>query len=203
MNELERSIIERAKQYTKSILENDSSGHDIYHVFRVMNMAKQISKHYKVNNFVIELSALLHDLDDAKIAKAGSKYALTFLEENHVFEKEWIMSIIENMSFSSHKQGKTVESLEGKIVQDADRLDALGAIGIARVFAYSGYKKRSLYKGDKADDSAIAHFYDKLFKLPDLMNTEVAKKIAYKRVTFMEDYLNQFYKDWSEFDERI
>jgi uncharacterized protein len=106
------------------------------------------------------------------------------------------MDIIANMSFSSYKKGKFLDTLEGKIVQDADRLDALGAVGIARCFAYSGKTERMIYDYSIDDDSAIAHFYQKLFTLDSLMNTVEARSIAEKRIEFMKDYLREFFKEW-------
>lgn len=189
------NLIDLAIEYVKDILGKDVSGHDDFHTFRVYKQAMIISKSYGVNERVVALAALLHDLDDPKISKDTS-YALDFLTNNNVEEKSHILNIIENMSFSSHKLGKKVTTLEGKIVQDADRLDALGAVGIARVFAYSGYKNRPIYKGDTDDDSSVAHFYQKLFKLPELMNTEYAKKIALDRVKYMKNYLDRLYSEW-------
>ena len=195
MSHEQEQIIEAAKSYVKQYLEDDSSGHDTYHVFRVYDMACALAKRYDVSQFIVGITALLHDLDDPKISK-GTTRAITFLNQHNIAEKELILDIIHTMSFSSHLKGKIVESIEGKIVQDADRLDALGAIGIARTFAYSGYQSHPLYKGSYDDDSAIAHFYQKLLKLPALMNTQEAKQIAKKRVKIMKDYLNHFYLEW-------
>lgn len=196
MNKKQQDVIEHAKKYVYSILNNDSSGHDYYHVLRVYQMALDLSKKQEVDLFVISLAALLHDLDDYKIAKIGSNRVQEYLETQNIKEKEVILDIINTMSFHSHKEGKSVHSLEGQIVQDADRLDALGAIGIARVFAYSGVKNRPIYNNDLYDDSSIAHFYQKLLLLPDLMNTEKAKTIAQERVDFMKLYLNTFFAEW-------
>ncbi len=189
------NLIALAKEYVTKILGKDVSGHDDYHTFRVYKQAMIISKAYDVNEDVVGLAALLHDLDDPKISKETT-HALDFLNKYDVEEKNHIIDIIKNMSYSSYKKGFTVSTLEGKIVQDADRLDALGAIGIARCFAYSGYKNRPLYQGTLDDDSSVAHFYQKLFKLPDLMHTEYAREIALDRVNYMKDYLDRFYKEW-------
>ncbi|XMB72142.1 HD domain-containing protein [Mycoplasmatota bacterium WC30] len=189
-------IIKIAKEYVFEQLNKDVSGHDYYHIMRVYNMAIKLAKNYTVNLFVISLAALLHDLDDYKITDEASNKVDTFLKKYQVKETAEIVEIINNMSFSSYKLGKSVKSLEGKIVQDADRLDAIGAIGIARCFAYSGTKNRAMYKNDKNDDSSIAHFYQKLLKLPNLMNTTEAKEIAEKRVDFMKQYLKNFFEEW-------
>ncbi|MBN2540847.1 MAG: HD domain-containing protein [Bacilli bacterium] len=196
MNRTQEELILKAKEYIKTFLDDDSSGHDTEHVFRVYYHAKKLSEEYHANDFIVGLTALLHDLDDPKIAPENSNRALSFLEENKIKEKDQIMEIIANMSFSSHMEGKSVTTLEGQIVQDADRLDALGAIGIARCFAYSGFKNRPLYKGREDDDSAIAHFYQKLFQLPDLMNTDLARELANERVRFMKSFLQEFYIEW-------
>lgn len=196
MNKNRQETIEHAKQYVYSILHNDSSGHDYYHVLRVYEMALVLSKEQDVDLFVISMAALLHDLDDYKISDVGSKRVEQYLNNQNISEKDIIIDIIDNMSFHSHKEGRIVNTLEGQIVQDADRLDALGAIGIARVFAYSGVKNRPIYNNDLDDDSSIAHFYQKLLLLPDLMNTTEAKIIAKERVAFMELYLNTFFAEW-------
>ncbi len=143
------------------------------------------------------MAALLHDLDDYKVIDTPSFKAENFLEKHTSAEvKEQVMAIIDNMSFSAYQEGKTVETLEGKIVQDADRLDALGAIGIARTFAYSGKKGRLLYDDSCDDDTAIAHFYQKLFKLAELMNLEEARVIANQRIEFMKKFLEEFFQEW-------
>jgi uncharacterized protein len=195
MDNFEKKIIEAAKKFVYQILGDDSSGHDYYHSIRVYNTALKIAKNYDVNSFVLALAAILHDVDDQKISE-NSNHAESFLDKYGLFSKPKVMHIIENMSFTAHKAGKTVDTLEGKIVQDADRLDALGAVGIARCFAYSGYKNRPMYKGEKDDDSSIAHFYQKLFKLPELMNTIEAKEITLERVEFMNEFLKNFYNEW-------
>ncbi len=197
MSNRQEEIMDLAISYVKGYLDNESSGHDSEHVFRVYRTAMDLAKKYDANLFVVGLTALLHDLDDPKISEVGSHRASDFLKKYNIEEYDWILGIIQSMSFSSHKEGKKVSTLEGEIVQDADRLDALGAIGISRCFAYSGFKNRPLYKGDKDDNSAIAHFYQKLFLLPELMNTEEARIIAKKRVEFMKEYLNEFYREWT------
>ncbi len=191
------NILEKAIAYTKALASEESTGHDFHHAMRVYNTALNLSANKEVNQEVIALASLLHDLDDYKVSGYGSHRVIDFLKEHADKEtREKVLSIIDNMSYSSHKQGKKVESLEGKIVQDADRLDALGAIGIARCFAYSGKINRLIYNYSIDDNSAIAHFYQKLFNLADLMNTEEAKKIAEERIAFMKEYLKEFFKEW-------
>jgi len=195
MDNYEMTIVEAAKEYVYQLLGNDSSGHDYYHSIRVYNTALKIAKNYSVKTFVLALAAILHDLDDYKISE-NTNHVKEFLDKHGLLEKSEIQDIINNMSFSAHLKGKTVNTIEGKIVQDADRLDALGAVGIARCFTYSGYKNRPMYKGQKDDDSSISHFYQKLFKLPELMNTTEAQEIALERVKFMNEFLKNFYNEW-------
>lgn len=192
-----KRIIEKAKEYIKELLFDESTGHDYYHALRVYNMALFLAIGKDVDLDVISLAAILHDADDRKIAPKGSHRVLDFLEKNVADDiKTQVMNIIDNMSYTSQTQGSIVESLEGKIVQDADRLDALGAIGIARVFAYTGKVNRKIYDYSIDDDSAIAHFYQKLFNLDSLMNTTEAKIIAEERIEFMKEYLKEFFKEW-------
>ena len=190
-------IIEKAITYVKALSSEESTGHDFHHAMRVYNTAIDLSKNLEVDEEVIALASLLHDLDDKKVSAYGSHRVNDFLKD-HASQKtrENVLSIIDNMSYSSYKEGKNVDSLEGKIVQDADRLDALGAIGIARCFAYSGKVNRLIYNYSIDDSSAVAHFYQKLFNLADLMNTEEAKKIAEERIVFMKEYLAEFFKEW-------
>lgn len=190
------SLIDLAKDYVKKILSDEFTGHDYLHSMRVYKMALQLAKDKEVDLEIISLAALLHDLDDYKIAKEGSKRALNFLNEHvNAMIKDKVMDIINNMSYSSYKSGKSVNTLEGMIVQDADRLDALGAIGIARTFAYSGKTNRPIYSEEDGIDSAITHFYDKLIKLENLMNLEEAKSIAKERTKFIYEYLEKFYQE--------
>ncbi len=194
----DQELFESAKTYVKEILGDETTGHDYFHAMRVYNMAMYLSIGKEVDELVVGLAALLHDLDDEKINK-DKHHTENFFVKNPISElqKSQIFDIIRNMSFHKHLAGKRVASLEGKIVQDADRLDALGAIGIARVFAYSGKTNRPIFMDDIDDDSAIAHFYRKLFLLPDLMNLEESKIIANDRLDFMKEYLNKFYEEWN------
>ncbi len=199
-----KTIIENAIKYIEEFFKDDYSGHDYYHSQRVYNTAIKITD--EENNNAIDLTkvkliALLHDVDDYKISPNTSTNldnARSFLKDNNITndEIETIISDISNLSFSKGKSSDCL-SIEGKIVQDADRLEALGAIGIARTFAYSGANNRAIYDPIDIKDSAIKHFYDKLLKLEDLMNTNYGKQLAKERTNFMKDFLNEFYKEWN------
>ncbi|MBU1145843.1 MAG: HD domain-containing protein [Firmicutes bacterium] len=191
--------IEKTKEFVKSIMTDDMTGHDYFHVLRVYHMASFLAKGEDINSLILFISALLHDVDDLKLFPKDSKNAENFLKELTITleEKTEILSIIENMSYSASLEGKSVSSLEGQIVQDADRLDAIGAIGIARCFAYGASKGRRIYNGDVNDDSSLAHFYQKLLKLPDLMNTLQAKRIARTRIRVLNNFLAEFHNEWN------
>ncbi len=195
MNKSQIDMVEKAKEYMKEILVDENSGHDYFHCMRVYSLALSLSDSTEANKYVIALTALLHDLDDEKINK-NTNHVQKFLEMNKIAEAKVIQEIINNMSYRHHQSGKKLHSKEGQIVQDADRLDALGAIGIARCFAYTGFVGRPIYNNEKDDDSAISHFYQKLLLLPELMNTEKAKTIALQRVKYMKDFLEKFYQEW-------
>ncbi len=201
------------KEFVHKQLENDASGHDWWHIVRVAEMAKRIAKHEQANLFVCEMSALLHDIADEKLnasEEEGLKKVKEWLYSIDIDERtiEAIMDIISKMSYKGGGQ-PALQTLEGKIVQDADRLDAIGAIGIARTFAYAGAKGDIIYNPDIAPreqmtkeeyrngkSTAINHFYEKLLKLKQLMNTDYAKVIAKERHLFMESYLQMFFKEW-------
>ncbi|HEU0051391.1 MAG TPA: HD domain-containing protein [Patescibacteria group bacterium] len=208
-------LISKIADEVKAKLEGEGSGHDWWHVYRVWKMAKHISEKEQVDLMIVELAALLHDIADWKFHNGddtvGPRIAGEMLEK-HGVAKEIIASIRQIIQEGSFKGAgvKTVPStLEGKVVQDADRLDAIGAIGIARTFAYGGHTNRTMYdpatkpvmhqtKEEYAKNSSptINHFYEKLLLLKDLMNTETAKKITEGRHAFMEAYLDRFYKEW-------
>ncbi|MCK5788537.1 MAG: HD domain-containing protein [Chlamydiia bacterium] len=204
--------INKTESFIRDLLEGEGSGHDWWHIHRVRNNALNIAEKYDVSIFIIEMAALLHDIADHKFHDGnetiGLKKAQEWLISIDVSDKI-IQDILEIMSQVSFSSGQVPNSLEGKIVQDADRLDAIGAIGIARTFAYGGYKKREIYNPEippiedqtleaykKNTDPTINHFYDKLLKLQDLMNTKEAKVIAEKRHSYMQDFLTQFYDEW-------
>lgn len=206
--------IQKTVAFVRNILETDASGHDWYHIERVHKLALSLSEKEGGDRFVIEMAALLHDVADEKLnesEEAGMKKVSDWLEGLNVTEEEneHILHIIMNMSYKGGHGGK-VSTLEGKIVQDADRLDALGAIGIARTFAYGGAKGRLMYDPNipprkemtkeeyrKNDDPSLNHFYEKLLKLKDLMNTDAAKREAEIRHRYMEEFIEQFMKEWN------
>ncbi|GGH26932.1 HD domain-containing protein [Paenibacillus segetis] len=206
--------IKLAEQFVKQELEFDPTGHDWWHIDRVRKLTLEIAqKETSADEFICELTALLHDVADEKLN--DSKQAGLDKVENwltgHIADKDVInkvMTIIATMSFNGG-QNPPMESIEGQIVQDADRLDALGAIGIARTFAYSGSKGTIIHNPElelshfsqmeyrSTNKTAIYHFYEKLLKLKDMMNTTYAKELAERRHQFMEEYLIQFYNEWN------
>ena len=209
-----KKIIEKTKEFVKQEMLKGDPGHDWHHVLRVNQTAKKIAKKEKADLFIVELAVLFHDIADSKFTNGDETIApkkiKDFLTSVKIDEEtiEKINYIVEHMSFK--KNQPTEKSLEFKIVQDADRLDAIGAIGIARAFSFGGYKNRLIYNPDekpnlnqtkeeyvKAEGTTINHFYEKLLLLKDLINTESAKKLAEKRHKFMEKYLDQFYKEWN------
>ena len=207
-------MIENAIEYVKQIFANDCSGHDSHHTMRVYRLAVQIAKQENADMLIVQLAALLHDVDDVKISPetyATKKNAVDFMESNGVDNKiiEAVCNIIEEVSFAG-TDSVVPNTLEGKCVRDADRLDAMGAIGIARAFAYGGSKGRKVYNPDiklllnmyKTDyhqnhnSTSINHFYEKLLLLKDMMNTEITKKMAGYRQAVMEEYLEEFVAEW-------
>ena len=185
-------MIEIVKLYVKSRLDLESTGHDYMHALRVYKNA-ELLLHGGIDKNLVLVAALTHDLIDTKVTNEPEKeltLLMEFLEDKYdKYFSEKVASIITSISYRS---GKVPESPEGKIVQDADRLEALGAIGIARTFAYGGKHNRNIYHPEKDNDS-VSHFYDKLFKLSDLMNTVEAKKIAVERTDYMRKFLDQLY----------
>jgi uncharacterized protein len=200
------------ERYVRNYLQNESSGHDWWHIYRVRNMAIKIAKTEGGNLFLIEIAALLHDLDDWKLSEAGQEnktekwLSLINFPKSHTSA---ILEIIKQVSFKGAGVENRATSVEAKIVQDADRLDAIGAIGIARTFAYGGNKGRLIYHPNikpemhnsfdeykKTTAPTINHFYEKLLLLKEMLNTKTAKEIAEKRHRFMETFLEQFYGEW-------
>ncbi|MFK5959701.1 MAG: HD domain-containing protein [Lutibacter sp.] len=208
-------IISNTETFVKSTLENAEGGHDWFHILRVWNNAKLIAKDENVDEFIVELGALLHDIADSKFHNGdetvGPKTAREFLESQLV-EESVIIHIIQIINNISYKGGNFVQkfkSPELDVVQDADRLDAIGAVGIARCFNYGGFKNRQLYNPSvppnlrmtkeeykKSSAPTINHFYEKLLLLKDKMNTITGKKIAEERHQYMETFLQQFYNEW-------
>lgn len=208
-------IIEHTIRFVKEQLKNAEGGHDWFHIERVYKNALLIAEGEDCDVTVVKLGALLHDIADSKFhngdESVGPKTARTFLEAQNVTEETilHVIAIIENISFKGGNFEQQFRSKELEIVQDADRLDALGAIGIARTFNYGGFKNRTLYNPEiapklfqskeeykKSDAPTINHFYEKLLLLKDKMNTETGKKIAKKRHDFMIHFLAQFYAEW-------
>ncbi len=212
-------IVEQTIAFVKETLQGAEGGHDWFHIQRVFNNTLLIAKDEKVDVLTVSLAALLHDIADAKFHNGdetvGPKLALEFLSTLGVNNKtsHHVVKIIENISFKNSLEQATdsqFSSLELHVVQDADRLDALGAIGIARAFNYGGFKNRALYDPNiapklkqskeaykKSNTPTINHFYEKLLLLKDKMNTTTAKKLAEERHQFMLDYLEHFYKEWN------
>ncbi len=210
-----KALIKTTKAFVKKELTNAESGHDWFHILRVFNNALLISKNEKVDTLVVALGALLHDIADSKFHQGdetvGPKKAREFLFKHDVdsIVIEHVVKIIENISFKGGNEVQKFCSPELDVIQDADRLDAIGAIGIARCFNYGGFKNRMLFdpvvkpnlKMTKEEYKAsttptINHFYEKLLLLKDKMNTKTGRRIAEKRHQFMELYLDQFYAEW-------
>ncbi len=209
-------IIRRTEQFVKNKLEGEGSGHDWWHIVRVKNIADQITKNESdADPFIVQIAALLQDIADWKFHDGddtiGPKAAMNWLESQGVEGKtiSKVAIIIQEISFKGAGVKSNVSSKEGMIVQDADRLDAIGAVGIARTFAFGGHKNREIYNPDikpefhqsfeeykKNCSPTINHFYEKLLLLRNLMNTETAKKMAEGRHRYMEEYLLRFYEEW-------
>jgi len=209
------ALINKTITFVKSKLENAEGGHDWFHIERVYKNALLIAKDEVCNITVVQLGALLHDIADSKFHDGdetiGPETARKFLERENVSSEitNHVINIIENISYKGGNFEKKFSSKELEIVQDADRLDAIGAIGIARTFNYGGFKNRPLYNPEiapnlqmtkeeyKASEApTINHFYEKLLLLKDKMNTETGKKIALQRHEYMEKFLEQFYAEW-------
>lgn len=219
MNSSQQQIVGKTVRYVQEVLANAEGGHDWWHIQRVWNLAKQIAKTEEADPFVVELGALLHDIADSKFhggdEEIGPRRAREFLRSmddelgigddviHHVGE------IVANISFKGGNHVQAFRSPELDIIQDADRLDAMGAIGIARAFHYGGHKGRELYNPGikpnlkmtkeeykKSDAPTINHFYEKLLLLKDRMNTATGRSMAEQRHRYMERYLDAFYKEW-------
>jgi uncharacterized protein len=210
------SIVDNTILFVKEKLENSEGGHDWFHIERVYKNAVLIAQEEEdCDLLVVKLGALLHDIADSKFHNGdetiGPKTALDFLQLESVDEKTitHVLNIIENISFKGGNFEKKFTSKELDIVQDADRLDAIGAIGIARTFNYGGFKNRQIYNPaiapkfnmskeeyKNSESPTLNHFYEKLLLLKDKMNTKTAKKLAHERHQFMELFLSQFYAEW-------
>lgn len=208
-------IVNKTVLFVKEKLENAEGGHDWFHIERVFKNSLSIADGEVCDTNVVQLAALLHDIADSKFHNGdetiGPKIAREFLENENVDEAtiQHVISIIENISFKGGNTQNLFSSIELDIVQDADRLDAIGAIGIARAFNYGGFKNRPLYNPNIAPNLQMSkeeyknsqaptlnHFYEKLLLLKDKMNTETGKQIAKERHRYMEGFLSQFYAEW-------
>lgn len=192
-------ILIQTQQFIRNEFLGETTGHDYYHIKRVVEMAKKIASEEKANLFLVEISAWLHDLGDYKLHDGVDK-STEMISEFLVSQKmdnETIQQVLEIVSQVSFSKGNQPTTLEAKIVQDADRLDAIGAIGLARTFAYGGHKNHEIYNPEKPENTSIQHFYDKLLKLKDLMNTPTAQNIAKTRHQYLEEFLEKFYEEWN------
>jgi uncharacterized protein len=211
----EEKVLLQTAQMIQSKFGDDASGHDWWHIWRVWQLTKRIAQEEKANTFIAELGALLHDIADWKTTGGD-------LKAGGVAAREWLVSIgvdpsivdkvseiVDHVSFKGAGVVDNMNSLEGRIVQDSDRLDAMGAMGIARVFAYGGHMGRSMHNPakkvalaknfnayEKSGQTAINHFYEKLLLLKDRMHTTTGKRLAEGRHKYMEKYLEQFYAEW-------
>jgi uncharacterized protein len=210
-----KEIIHTVEKKVKAVLSADSSGHDWWHIARVRNNALTIGTRENADLFVVEVAALLHDIADWKLhdgdENIGPSTARTLLKELKVTPEicNHVADIIATLSFKGEGVSDEMKTLEGQVVQDADRLDAIGAIGIARTFAYGGYKRRAIYDPNqkpiqnqskeeflKANGTTINHFHEKLLLLKNRMKTPAGKALASERHHFMEEYLDRFHKEW-------
>lgn len=211
--EEQKRVAAEAEAWVRAKLDNESSGHDWRHIQRVVSTARTIAQAEGADTFICELAALLHDMADEKLNDdpfAAEQELVRWLGNSGISEQEadHVMEIIAMMSFKGGSRAP-MRTIEGQAVQDADRLDAIGAVGISRVFAYSGAKGRPIHDPSlpprssmteeeyrNGRDTAINHFYEKLLKLKDLMNTTTGQELAVGRHRFMETYLEQFYAEW-------
>jgi uncharacterized protein len=215
LNMRQQEIIDRTVDFVKETLSGAEGGHDWWHIYRVWKLAKHLSKDEKVDVFIVELGALLHDIADSKFfdgdEEIGPRKAREFLSSLDIEAEiiDHVEKIISNISFKGGNHLQKFRSPELDVIQDADRLDAIGAIGIARTFNYGGHTNRPIYDPNvkpnlnmskdeykKSSAPTLNHFYEKLLLLKDKMNTESGKKIAEHRHMFMQQYLDEFYDEW-------
>lgn len=209
------SKIDLIVSFVKKELEHAETGHDWFHIERVWKTAKHLALEENANMLIVEMAALLHDIADSKFhngdEEIGPNKAASFLTSLNIDADSivHVQQIIRHMSFKNSFDGATFTSIEMQVVQDADRLDAMGAIGIARAFTYGGFKNREIYNPSippnlhqnkeaykKSTAPTINHFYEKLLLLKDKMNTKTGKQLALERHVFMENYLTQFFAEW-------
>ena len=211
----QQQIIQKTSEFVKAVLADAEGGHDWWHIYRVWRLSKQIARTEDADPLIVELGALLHDIADSKFhdgdEEIGPRRAREFLVSMDLRDDVvvHVEQIVSNISFKGGNHVQSFKSKELDVVQDADRLDAMGAIGIARAFNYGGYKGRALYdpairptldmtreEYKKSDAPTINHFYEKLLLLKDRMNTATGRAMAERRHQFMEQYLEEFYKEW-------
>jgi len=211
-----KSTINNTVEFVKEKLEGAEAGHDWFHIERVWKLARKIAETENCDKDGVELSALLHDIADPKFHNGDEtiapKISREFLEKQNVPNEtiEKVLFVIENISFKNRDQAPVNPPIELQIVQDADRIDAIGAIGIARTFNFGGFKNNPMYdpaakpdlnmskeKYKKSNGTTINHFYEKLLLLKNLMNTKHGKKMAEERHDYMLNFLDQFYKEWN------
>ena len=207
-------LLERVKQIVVSKFSNDTSGHDHFHIQRVVNLSKHIAEKENADVWTCEMIAWLHELDDYKLSDGEGNCEKLLqdlgLAEDHILQ---LAAACEEISFKGNRVNSTPKTLETKVVQDADRLDAIGAIGVARTFAYGGKKGQSIYDPDikpiehhsfedykSTKTTTINHFHEKLLLLKDLMNTDEGKRIAEERHAFLKNYLDRFLSEWNSVD---
>lgn len=226
-NEKRNHIIEETIKFVKETLKGAESGHDWYHIERVWSVARRIAEKELENNkelknfdpLVVELGALLHDIADHKFHngddKIGAKVAKDFLKGLNLDEEiiDKVSNVILKISFKGSTEKNEMDTLEGQIVQDSDRLDAIGAMGVARAFSFGGFRKREMYDPDQKPNlnmtweeyknnkgTTVNHFYEKLLLIKDRMNTDTGKKMAQKRHDYMLQFLDQFFNEWNSTD---
>lgn len=208
-------LIQKTAEYVERELQDDSSGHDWWHIYRVWKNALAICQYEKADSFIVQLAALLHDLDDWKLSPNSDGTpvrAQAWMQQLDVDGaiSEHVSEIIQHLSFKGAQVENQISTIEGMIVQDADRLDAIGAIGIGRAFAYGGHKGRLMYDPNTPPEyhasfeqyknsrsATINHFYEKLFLLKDRMNTASARQIAEERHAFMLEFVDRFMAEWN------
>ena len=211
---MSQAVIEKTRRFARSFFEEDGSGHDWWHVYRVWNMACKLADAEGADRTIVEIAALLHDVADWKLNDGGEDHGIQTIRNLLAGDLDsqtvdTICDIISRVSYKGAGVATPMETLEGQVVQDADRLDAIGATGIARAFAYGGNKGRLIHDPDQKPvmhDSfeayknnkgpSVNHFYEKLLLLKDRMNTPTARAIALERHRFMEHYLEQFFGEW-------
>lgn len=209
-----QQVIEKTRAFAQSFFGDDGSGHDWWHVYRVWNMAIQLAEAEGADRTLVEIAALLHDVADWKLSEGGEEAGIKNIRkllngELPEDEIDSVCDIISKVSYKGAGVDTPMDSIEGKVVQDADRLDAIGAVGIARCFAYGGFHDRLIHHPDenpvqhenfeaykKNKGPSINHFYEKLLLLKDRLHTDTAKRIAEGRHQFMQQYLDQFFKEW-------